>query len=428
MYFRTSPKSWKVAPCRSILNQRVNMRRKKADQARHVQQGALLDSAAAIRALNITRGTLYVYVSRGLIRSIPHPKVPKACLYSAADIMALIDRRTHTRRPRAAAATVLDYGLPVLKSRISHFADNRCFYRDQEAVAFSRKATLEDAARLLWNTQADPFVAARFDPRDVNGWTSIAATCAPASATGRGSLLLSLMTEHEAPGSGKPGPHAFQAAARLVAAVVVSISGIETAYRGPIHRAISAAWQRPKAADLIRRALVLLADHELNASTFAVRVVASTGAGLTNCVIAGLAAMSGPKHGGATERLRALLIEVDATGDAAASVATRLCRGETIPGFGNSVYRDADPRGAELVSAVKLDATMAETLKAAQSMAGVEPNVDFGLLALERSFNLPQGAALALFAIGRSVGWIAHAFEQRATGTLIRPRAEFVLE
>ena len=155
--------------------------------------------------------------------------------------------------------------------------------------------------------------------------------------------------------------------------------------------------------------------------------MASTGASLTNCVIAGLTAMSGPKHGGATERLRALLTEVDATGDAAASVATRLDRGETIPGFGNSVYRDADPRGAELASAAKLDATMRATLQAARSMAGVEPNVDFGLLAIERKFDLPKGAALALFAMGRSVGWIAHAFEQRATGTLIRPRAEFVL-
>ena len=405
------------------------MRVKKIGQLRDSKRGALLDSTAATRALNITRATLYVYVSRGLIRSMPHPREPKACLYSAADIMALIDRRARTRRPRAAAATALDYGLPVLKSRITHFEDDHCFYRDREAVAFSRKAALEDAARLLWNTEdADPFAAVRFDPRLIKGWTLIASTCAPSSATGRGSLLLSLLTEHEAPGSGKPGPYAFEAAARLVAAVVVSIAGIEIGYRGPIHRAISAAWQRPKAADLIRRALVLLADHELNASTFAVRVVASTGAGLTSCVIAGLAAMSGPKHGGATERLRALLAEVDATGDAAASVAVRLNRGETLPGFGNSVYRDADPRGAELVSAIKLDGTMAATLQAARSMAGVEPNVDYGLLALERSFKLPLGAALALFAIGRSVGWIAHAFEQRATGTLIRPRAEYVLE
>ncbi len=374
-----------------------------------------------MRALSITRATLYVYVSRGLIRSMPHPKVSKARLYAATDIMALIDRRTRMRQPRAAAATALDYGLPVLKTAITHFEDDRCFYRDREAVAFSRTATLEDAARVLWNTgDTEPFGRVRFDPRDLEGWTAAASTCAKASATSRGSLLLSLMPPDAA------GPSSFEDAAQLVAAVVVAIAGIEGAYKGPVHRAIAAAWRRPRAADLIRRALVLLADHELNASTFAVRVVASTGASLPNCVVAGLAAMSGPKHGGATERLRALLAEVDACGDAAGVLASRLGRGETLPGFGNSVYRDADPRGTELVSAVKLDATLSATLKAARSMAGMEPNVDFGLLALERWFDLPRGGALALFAIGRSVGWIAHAFEQRASGTLIRPRAEFV--
>ncbi len=399
-----------------------------ARRQRKIERGALLDAGAATRALSITRATLYVYVSRGLIRSVPHPHEPKACLYAVADIMALIDRRRRTRRPRTAAATALDYGLPVLKSRITHFEDDRCFYRDREAVALSRKATLEEAARLLWDAGEDPFAAVRFDPRDIDGWRGVASAGAPARATARGTLLLSLLADQEVAGAGKPGPHAFQAAARLVVALVTAIAGIDAAYKGPLHRAIAGAWRRPKAAEPIRRALVLLADHELNASTFAVRVVASTGAGLTNCVIAGLTAMSGPKHGGATERLRALLAEVDATGDAAGAVAVRLSRGETIPGFGNSVYRDADPRGAELVSAVKLDATMAATLQAARSMAGVEPNVDFGLLALERGFDLPQGAALALFAIGRSVGWIAHAFEQRASGNLIRPRAEYVLE
>jgi citrate synthase len=383
----------------------------------------LLDSAAAMRALGVTRATLYVYVSRGLIRSVPHPKVAKARLYAAADIMTLIDRRTRMRRPRAAAATALDYGLPVLKSAITHFEDDRCFYRDREAVALSRVATLEEAARLLWNSgDADPFAGVGFDPREIDGWLATAKASRLSSATSGASCLLSLLPESEATAS-----HDFKEAARLVSALVAAIAAIDGAYKGPIHRALAVAWKRPKAADAIRRALVLLADHELNASTFAVRVVASTGASLTSCVIAGLTALSGPKHGGATGRLRAMLAQVDASGDAAEVLGARLARGETIPGFGNSVYREADPRGLELVSAVKLDATLSATLKAAQSMVGLEPNVDFGLLALERGFDLPRGAALALFAIGRSTGWLAHAFEQRATGALIRPRAEFVV-
>lgn len=380
----------------------------------------MLDSASAVRALNISRGSLYVYVSRGLIRSVPHPSEPKARLYSASDIMALIDRRTRMRRPRAAAATALDYGLPVLRSGITRFEDNCCFYRGKEAVAFSRKAKLEEAARLLWNTgEVDPFADVRFDPRAIKGWAAVASKYAPARATSRASMLLPLLV----PGEVTTG---FAGAARLVVALVAAIAGIETGYAGPLHRAIANAWQRPKAADAIRRALVLLADHELNASTFAVRVVASTGAELTDCVIAGLAAMGGPKHGGATAQLDAMLAEIEAS-DATSVLATRLGRGETLPGFGNSVYRDADPRGAELISAVKLCPAMAAALRAAREMARVEPNVDFGLLALERGFDLPAGASLALFAMGRSIGWIAHAFEQQARGGLIRPRAEFVV-
>jgi citrate synthase len=195
-----------------------------------------------------------------------------------------------------------------------------------------------------------------------------------------------------------------------------------------MHSAVARAWQCPRGEEHIRRALVLLADHELNASTFAVRVVASTSASLTHCVIAGLAAMSGARHGGATERLRLLLEEIDAGGDAEGVIEARLARGETLPGFGKSVYRDADPRGPELISTVRLDATMKATLKAARSLAGSDPNVDFGLLALERALQLPRGAALGLFALGRSVGWMAHAFEQVTAGALIRPRAEFVTQ
>jgi citrate synthase len=174
--------------------------------------------------------------------------------------------------------------------------------------------------------------------------------------------------------------------------------------------------------------LVLLADHELNASTFAVRVVASTGARLTHCVMGGLAAVSGPRHGGASERLRAFLTGLETPEDAAAAVEARLQQGERLPGFGHIYYRDEDPRAVELLSVVKPDPVLAAVLDAGRAMAGVEPNVDFGLIAVERTFGLPPGAAIALFAMGRSVGWIAHVFEQRASGALIRPRAEFVAE
>lgn len=390
---------------------------------------ALIDAEAATKALGVSRNTLYAYVSRGLVRSTPHPSVAKASLYVAADVQALIARKTRMRRPRAAAASALEFGLPVLKTRITHFEGDRFFYRDKDAVVFSREATFEDAARLLWSTgEADPFADTRFDPREVPGWSEITARFLPPRAPDRAALLLPLLTTREPPSAGKPNTQAFGAAVRLVQAVVSAVAGIDRPISGPIHLAVASAWRKPKAGDAIRRALVLLADHELNASTFAVRVVASTSARLTHCVLGGIAALSGPRHGGASERVSAFLAGVQTPAEAVKAVEERLQHGERMPGFGHIYYRDEDPRAVELLSVVKPDPVMAAVLEATRAMAGVEPNVDFALVALERRYALPAGTAAALFAMGRSVGWLAHVFEQRAAGTLIRPRAEFVQE
>ncbi len=410
------------------MNQDINMNSSAGKRPVPKRPDALIDAAAATKVLGVSRNTLYAYVSRGLIRSTEHPTVAKASLYVAADVQTLVARKTKMRRPRTAAATALDFGLPVLKTRLTHFEDDRLYYRSEDAIAFSRKATLEEAARLLWQTEDDPFAGVVFDPGKIAGWVEIASRYAPGRATDRASMLLPLLTSSEAPNVGKAGAHAFGAAARLVLAVAAAVTPVNGPLAGPIHRAVAQAWMKPKASEAIRRALVLVADHELNASTFAVRVVASTGARHTHCVLAGIAALSGPLHGAATERTRAFLSGIERPGDAAEAVATRLQHGELLPGFGHFLYREGDPRAAELLEQIKLDPIAAAVLQAGRSMGGVEPNVDFALVALERSFELPPGAALALFAIGRSVGWLAHVFEQRASGRLIRPRAEFVIE
>jgi citrate synthase len=418
-----------LGPLSSILNQHINMNGSTAKRPVPKRPDALIDAATATKVLGVSRNTLYAYVSRGQVRSTEHPTIAKASLYVAADVHALVARKTKMRRPRTAAATALDFGLPVLKTRLTHFEDDRLYYRSEDAIAFSRKATLEEAARLLWQTgEADPFAGVAFDPASVPGWVEIAGRYAPARATDRASMLLPLLTSQEAPSGGRAGAQAFGAAARLVLAIAAAVAPVKGPIGSPVHRALARAWGQPKASEAIRRALVLLADHELNASTFAVRVVASTGARHTHCVLAGIAALSGPLHGAATERTRTFLSGVESPGDAVDAVAARLQHGELLPGFGHFLYREGDPRAAELLEQIKLDPIAAAVLAAGRAMGGVEPNVDFALVALERSFALAQGAALALFAIGRSVGWLAHVFEQRASGRLIRPRAEFVME
>ncbi len=211
---------------------------------------------------------------------------------------------------------------------------------------------------------------------------------------------------------------------RLVRAMTAAATG-RLPSADPVHGQLATAWGADAAgADLIRAALVLLADHELNASTFAVRVVASTGASLASALSAGLGALSGPLHGGQTSLVEALFEEAERGGDAAALVEKRLWRGDRLPGFGHPLYPEGDPRAAALLARLPPDPLRLDLI-AAMERLGKRPNVDFATVSMRRALALPPGAALALFAVGRSVGWIAHALEQRAEGGLIRPRARY---
>lgn len=209
-----------------------------------------------------------------------------------------------------------------------------------------------------------------------------------------------------------------------------------------MHRQFAAAWRLtdPRDAELLRMALVLCADHELNPSTFAVRCIASTGAPLFGAIAGGLAALSGPRHGGETLRVAALLDGAAAARDLERYVAARIAAYECepdartrLPGFGHPLYPDGDPRATLLLDALVARASPNAALdgalslvEAAQAALGDKPTIDFALVALERTLALPPRAAFALFAAGRVAGWIAHALEQRADGKLIRPRARYV--
>lgn len=380
---------------------------------------SFVDARAAAERLKVSRATLYAYVSRGLIGTRPHPEDPRARLYASADIDGLVRRKTLQHRPAEAAATTLDWGLPALETAISGIEAGQLTYRGVAAIGLAQTATLEEVAERLW--QSDALERTRFKPGSVPLW---AATLAGLGETGglmRAMALLPLLA------SGDP---LGDAETRLTARGAVLVRAlIEAVVPGlakgmPAHEAIAASWARPAAAEAIRRALVLIADHEMNASTFAVRVIASTGAGLTACLCGGLAALSGPRHGGATARVAAFVDAAEKDGDPGTTIRARLMRGEELPGFGHKLYPEGDPRARALLAAI--DAPREQALIAATAAeAGLHPNIDMALVALERAMALPKGAALDLFTIGRSVGWIAHAIEQRLGGQLIRPRARF---
>ncbi|MGO4572997.1 citrate/2-methylcitrate synthase [Microvirga sp. 2TAF3] len=365
----------------------------------------LTSAEEASSRLGISRASLYAYVSRGLIRSFSSPHDPRQRLYALDDVETLVKRRIRFRRPTAAAATALDWGLPVLETSLTQIKDGRLLYRGVDAVELARTATLEDTARLLIGgldagTFARPFPA--------TGLATFPTIGLQAFLT-RAIRLLSEPVPEEAMAAEVP----------TILHLMAGAGGGGASEAKPIHQCLAEAWgASPQAADGIRRALVLCADHELSASAFAVRVTASTGASLRNAVIAGLAALSGPRHGGETERVRDFLEQGETS---AADHA------QPYPGFRHPLYPDGDPRGAALIENMPLLPWDAEILRTTEGMTGRRPTIDAALVMMERAYGLPRGAAFALFAIGRTAGWLAHAVEQRSQGSLIRPRARYVV-
>jgi citrate synthase len=148
-------------------------------------------------------------------------------------------------------------------------------------------------------------------------------------------------------------------------------------------------------------------------------------------VIAGLAALEGTKHGGTTTRIEASWDALRRTRDLPAAFAERLRRGEPVEGFGHPLYPQGDPRAAVLLEMLprgKAAKFARELAGAAHTVLGEAPTVDFALVAVARTLGLPSGAALTLFAIGRTIGWIGHAIEQYEKDAIIRPRAKYIGE
>jgi citrate synthase len=199
----------------------------------------------------------------------------------------------------------------------------------------------------------------------------------------------------------------------------------------PCHLQVARAWapNNQHAADLLRRALVLLADHELNASTFTVRCAASTGLNLYDALIAGLVALKGPKHGGAGV-LASQLVKTLVERDVAPVIRERVALGERFAGFGHGIYKQGDPRAHALLQALARAGAAAKLTKEIPERiaeaTGEFVNIDYALAVLVHSLGLAPGHELVLFAMARCVGWIAHASEQLHHGRLIRPRARYI--
>src|SRR5882762_8630121 len=386
-----------------------------------------LSARDASAELAISPATLYAYVSRGLIRSEPSSD-SRSHRYRAEDVRGLKERRAPSPEPRGLRS--FDADLPVMDSSIGTITEDGPIYRGVNCIELAEADTLEHAATLLWDvTGVDPFASDNC-PHVSGEMRSVADAARHAEAIDRTIAVLALAASAD--------PRAFTRAAdgramvggRILRLVVATMLN-GTSSPEPLHLQIAKAWapDNKRAADLIRRALVLLADHELNGSAFTVRCAASTGLNLYDAMIAGLVALKAPKHGGAGV-LAAQLLKTLAKGEVAPLIRERVALGERFAGFGHGVYKHGDPRAQALLEALarsgaerKLTHEIPERIAEA---TGEFVNIDYALAVLVHTLGLPTGHELVLFSMARTVGWIAHAIEQLQHGRLIRPRARYV--
>jgi citrate synthase len=248
---------------------------------------------------------------------------------------------------------------------------------------------------------------------------------ARSSALSAALLALSRRLDHDLPSRGRARALLVSEAMGLVGEVIDAMLGPAHKPGQALHKRMARSWGAPCAEDILRRALVLLADHELNASTFATRVAASTGTPLAAALLAGLATLAGPLHAGATVGAQALIEAARRIG-AAGAVREHLAQGQPLACFGHPLYPEGDPRAAALFAHFTPNAIYTQVLEEVGAQIGELPNIDFALCALSDRYGLPGAAPFIIFALARCVGWIAHALEQVETGQLIRPRARYV--
>ena len=394
-------------------------------------QGAWVGAPEAATALGVTRATLYAYVSRGLIRSEAGPGAKRERRYARDDVDRLRRRAEERRDPHKVATHALQWGMPVLESSITMIGDETLHYRGHDAIALARSASVEAVASLLWTGRLDgtplPIIAATADRRRAHSTSARD----PFIARAQAALALASIAD----------PQAFALHADgvvrtgwRVLKLLVGTAVAPTARGDRIDVALARGWRaRADAEELIRAALILCADHELNVSAFTARCVASAGSSPYAVVIAGLAALEGVKHGGSTARVESLLATMRRERSLRTALTERLRQGTRIDGFGHPLYRKGDPRAAALLERLAEHFPRSpelrfarEFMRVATSLTDQEPNVDFALAAISRVLRLPASSGLTLFAIGRTIGWIGHAIEQYAVDRIIRPRARYV--
>ena len=414
-----------------------------------------LSAAEAARRLGVKPATLYAYVSRGVL-SRGKAADGRASLFNANEVERLA-RRGRPRRPAGVADITVE-------SAITEITGDSLRFRGLDATRLAVSRTFEEVAELLWTGELrsarEPWQAR---PEALaSGRAAQAALPAGTLPLERLQVIVPAMAATD-PLRLQLDPAAVLAAGRSIIAGMVDclpstatsgpatsgsgISGPATpgpdtsgpGISGPGQSVAERLWSRlcdrrasPALMHAMSAALVLLADHELAASTLAARAAASVRADPYAVVGTGLGAVSGALHGGASLGVETLMAAASGPDDVPRVVAELLRRGERVPGFGHFVYRGGDPRAVVLLDLVRRAAPKSGPLAVADAVLAEvrqkslpEPNIDFAIATLARVAGMVRGGAEAIFAVARTAGWIAHALEAYAGPGPLRPRAVY---
>jgi citrate synthase len=394
----------------------------------------MLTTDEVARRLGVKPATVYAYVSRGLLSSERNGD-GKASLFNETEVEAFA-----AGRRRAAP-----YDSPAIHTGLTLIDDGHLYYRGHDVAVLAREQSYESVVTLLWTGKLR-HVPLRPAPalRELG-----AAVTAPLPDSAR--LTDRLRVICAAAAAADPLRFDTTAAAviatgRTILATMVAALPVRTTEppldaETPAGSALddgmaAALWPRltpasPLSADLValNAALVLLADHDIAASTLAARVAASTRAHPYAVVGAGLAALDGPLHGAASALAYELLADAVRTGDPVTTISDRLRVGGVIPGFGHPLYPDGDPRATTLLGLLgdAPDLPVIDAVAAAVTQrSGVRPNVDFAIAAFALVNEMSADAGEAIFAVARTAGWIAHALEEYGDRPLrFRPNGRY---
>ncbi|WP_328828260.1 MULTISPECIES: citrate synthase [unclassified Streptomyces] len=394
-----------------------------------------LSTKETAELLGVKPDTVYAYVSRGQLSSRREPG-GRGSTFDAKEVEALARRNR-----RESSGSSGSGGELSVRTRITLIEKDRYYFRGVDATELAARHSYEEIAEWLWTGELRPGIT----------------FTAPKAAVAVARRAVDALPEHAGPtdrlrvaaiAAATADPLRFDlsedavlgTARILIPTLVAALPPVRRTHRdeGPLaHRLWARLSGRPADEASLRvldTALGLLVDHDLAASTLAVRVAASARAHAYAAVSSGLGVLEGPLHGAASGLAHRLLLDVLDQGTAAPVVADELRSGRRIPGLGHRLYPGEDPRARALFALLEEIPGAAPALAAARDIVAttarhtpLHANVDLALAVFTVSSGMPSTAGETVFAVARTAGWIAHALEEYGERPLrMRPSGHYV--